>query len=202
MPDLSAATAQEQTMYYDKFGRCFASYTNDGGITFGIAIPEGATSGTSYDTIFQITAPVGAAWTGLAWGGSMTNNPLTIVWVNGGDVVVSSRVAFGYSTPPPYADAVYTVLPGTVVNTTHYSVTALCKGCTYWAPNGNSPKSLDPNGENHLAFAYSGVPVHEPANNQTTFSRHQHVGRWMHNFKPAQSAGFKSWAEGDTGNEP
>ncbi|KAK1570044.1 [Colletotrichum navitas] len=132
----------------------------------------------------------------------MTNNPLTIVWVNGGDVVVSSRMAFGYSTPPPYADAVYTVLPGTIVNTTHYSVTALCKGCTYWAPNGNSPKSLDPSGENNLAFAHSGVPVHEPANNQTSLSRHERVGNWMHSFKSAQAAEFESWAGSDSGSEP
>ncbi|KAK1976591.1 carbohydrate-binding cytochrome b562 [Colletotrichum cereale] len=129
----------------------------------------------------------------------MTNNPLTVVWANGRDVVVSSRMGFGYSTPPPYADAVYTVLPGTVVNATHFSVTALCKGCTYWAPYGNSPTSLDPNGENNLAFAHSGVPVNEPTNNQTTLGIHERVGRWMHNLKPAQAADFRSWVGSESG---
>ncbi|GJC90696.1 cellobiose dehydrogenase [Colletotrichum liriopes] len=90
---ISYATAQEQSTYCDSLGRCFASYTNDGGITFGIAIPEGAPSGQPYDAIFQITAPVEVGWAGLAWGGAMTYNPLTIVWVNGDDVVVSSRMA-------------------------------------------------------------------------------------------------------------
>ncbi|KAK1964325.1 carbohydrate-binding cytochrome b562 [Colletotrichum sublineola] len=132
----------------------------------------------------------------------MTNNPLTIVWANGGDVVVSSRMAFGYSAPVPYADAAYTVLPGTVVNATHYSVTVLCKGCTYWAPYGNSPTSLDPSGENKLAFAHSSVPVNEPTNNQTAFGRHERVGNWMHNFKSAQAADFKAWVGGDSGGEP
>ncbi|GKT93618.1 cellobiose dehydrogenase [Colletotrichum tofieldiae] len=108
----------------------------------------------------------------------------------------------GYFTPPPYADAEYTVLPGTVVNATHYSVTALCKGCTYWAPFGNEPTSLDPNGENYLAFAYSGVPVDDPAANETTFGIHERVGHWMHNFEPAQAADFESWAGGDSGGEP
>ncbi|KAK2040757.1 carbohydrate-binding cytochrome b562 [Colletotrichum somersetense] len=132
----------------------------------------------------------------------MTNNPLTIVWANGGDVVVSSRMGFGYSIPQPYADAAYTLLPGAVVNDTHYSVTALCKGCTYWAPYGNSPTSLDPGGENKLAFAYSGVPVHEPTNNQTTFGMHERVGHWMHNFKPAQTADFQYWAGIGNGGDP
>ncbi|KAK2054202.1 carbohydrate-binding cytochrome b562 [Colletotrichum caudatum] len=184
---VSFVAAQEQSTYCDSFGRCFASYTNDGGIIFGIVIPAGVTSGQSYDVIFQITAPIKVGWAGFAWGGTMTNNPLTIVWANGGD---------------PYADAVYALLPGTVVNDTHYSVTALCKGCTYWAPNGNSPTSLAPDGENKLAFAYSGVPVHEPTNNQTTFGMHERVGHWMHNFKPAQSADFQSWAGSGNGGDP
>ncbi|TIC91288.1 Cellobiose dehydrogenase [Colletotrichum higginsianum] len=198
----SFATAQGQSSYCDSLGRCFASYTNDGGITYGIAIPNGATPGQPYDAILQITAPVEVGWAGLAWGGSMTYNPLTIVWANGDDVVVSSRIAFGYFTPPPYEDAEYTVLPGTVVNATHFSVTALCKGCTYWAPFGNDPTSLDPNGENYLAFAYSGVPVNDPAANDTTFGIHERVGHWMHNFEPAQAPEFELWAGGDAGNGP
>ncbi|KAK1659141.1 carbohydrate-binding cytochrome b562 [Colletotrichum godetiae] len=133
----------------------------------------------------------------------MTYNPLTVVWANGNDVVVSSRMAFGYFTPPPYEDAEYTILPGTVVNDTHYSVTALCRGCTYWAPYGNDPTSLDPNGENYLAFASSGVPVGDPAANDTTFGIHERVGHWVHNFQPAQTIDFDSWAEGnDDGESP
>ncbi|GKT50141.1 uncharacterized protein ColSpa_10322 [Colletotrichum spaethianum] len=72
---ISSATAQEQRTYCDSLKRCFASFTSDGGITFGIAIPEGATSGQPYDAIFQITAPIEVGWAGLAWGGAMTYNP-------------------------------------------------------------------------------------------------------------------------------
>lgn len=85
--------AQEQSTYCDSLGRCFASYTTEGDITFGVAIPEGATSGQPYDAILQVTAPIEVGWAGLAWGGSMTYNPLTIVWVNGEEVTVSSRMA-------------------------------------------------------------------------------------------------------------
>ncbi|KAK1515598.1 [Colletotrichum costaricense] len=107
----------------------------------------------------------------------------------------------GYFTPPPYEDAEYTVLPGTVVNDTHYSATALCRGCTYWAPYGNDPTSLDPNGENYLAFAYSGVPVDDPTANDTTFGIHERAGHWMHNFRPAQAVNFESWAAGNSEGE-
>lgn len=87
------AIAQEQSTYCDSLGRCFSSYTNEGGITFGIAVPEGASVGQPYDAIVQITAPIAVGWAGLAWGGSMTYNPLTIVWMNGNEVTVSSRMA-------------------------------------------------------------------------------------------------------------
>ncbi|OLN94108.1 Cellobiose dehydrogenase 5 [Colletotrichum chlorophyti] len=200
---ITCSAAQSQSTSCDSLGRCFASYNTEGGVTFGIAIPEGAISGQSYDAIIKITAPIEVGWAGLAWGGSMTYNPLTIVWPNGDDVIVSSRMAFGYFTPPPYGDAEYTILPGTVVNATHYSVTALCKGCTYWAPFGNDPTSLDPNGENYLAFAYSGVPVDNPEANDTTFGIHERVGHWLHDFESAQAADFETWARGvDGGGEP
>ncbi|KAF6803529.1 cellobiose dehydrogenase [Colletotrichum sojae] len=196
---IGSVAAQEQSTYCDSLGRCFASYTTEGGITFGFAIPEGATSAQPYDAILQVTAPIEVGWTGLAWGGSMTYNPLTTVWVNGEEVTVSSRMAFGYFTPPPYEDAEYTILPGTVVNATHYLVTTLCKGCTYFAPFGNDPTALDPNGENYLAFAYSGVPVDDPTANDTTFGIHERTGHWYHNFEPAQAADFASWAGGESG---
>ncbi|KAK1491618.1 carbohydrate-binding cytochrome b562 [Colletotrichum cuscutae] len=197
----SVAIAQDQSTYCDSLGRCFASYTNAGGITYGIAVPEGPATGQPYEAIVQITAPIEVGWAALAWGGSMIYNPLTIVWVNGKDVVVSSRMAFGYFTPPPYEDAEYTVLPGTVVNDTHYSATALCRGCTYWAPYGNDPTSLDPNGENYLAFAYSGVPVDDPTANDITFGIHERAGHWMHNFRSAQAVNFESWAAGNSEGE-
>ncbi|TEA15649.1 Cellobiose dehydrogenase [Colletotrichum sidae] len=196
---ISSSAAQEQSTYCDSLSRCFAAYTNEAGITFGIAIPDGVAQGTPYDAIVQITAPVEVGWAGLAWGGSMTYNPLTIVWVNGDSVTVSSRMAFGYFTPPPYEAAAYTVLPGTAVNSTHFSVTALCRGCTYFAPFGNEPTALDPNGENYLAYAYSGVPVDDPSANDTTFGIHEGVGHWYHDFETAQSPDFESWIGGDDG---
>lgn len=62
-------------------------------ITYRIAIPEVAAA--PFDIYLQIIAPKATAgWAGIAWGGKMSNNPLTIGWPlpNGGDgAVVSSR---------------------------------------------------------------------------------------------------------------
>ncbi|KAK7437321.1 hypothetical protein CaCOL14_010316 [Colletotrichum acutatum] len=167
----SVAIAQDQSTYCNSLGRCFASYTNAGGITYGIAIPEGPATGQPYEAIVQITVPIDIGWAALAWGGSMTYNPLTIIWANGKDVAVSSRMAFSYFTPPPYEDAEYIVLPGTVVNDTHYSVTALCRG------------------------------FDDPATNDTTFGIHERTGHWMHDFRPAQAVNFESWAAGNAEGE-
>lgn len=62
-------------------------------ITMRIAIPSGSAAGQPYDAVLQIVAPVAAGWVGLAWGGSMTNNPLLIGWLNGASGVASIRRA-------------------------------------------------------------------------------------------------------------
>jgi hypothetical protein len=77
--------------YCDDLGRCFAAYTNDDGIRFGIAIPEAKAA--PFDIIVQITAPLTVGWVGLAWGGAMTYNPLILTWPNGTIGAISSRMA-------------------------------------------------------------------------------------------------------------
>jgi len=74
-------------------GFTFSSYTNDKGISFRVAIPDKVAKDAKYDSVVQIVSPKAIGWVGLAWGGSMTYNPLTIVWQNGKDVVLSSRMA-------------------------------------------------------------------------------------------------------------
>ena len=95
---LTTRTAPRQgadsTAYLDPVsGITFASYTNDHNIIFRIAVPD-TTWNKTYDSIVQILSPVSMGWAGLAWGGSMTYNPLTIAWANGtSNAVVSSREA-------------------------------------------------------------------------------------------------------------
>ena len=56
---------------------------------FRIALPD--TASPPFDTILEITSPAVVTWAGFAWGGSMTANPLTVIWFNAGKPVVSSR---------------------------------------------------------------------------------------------------------------
>jgi hypothetical protein len=71
---------------------CYSSYTNAAsGLTFGVALPK--TTSDPYDAVIKVTAPIGTAWAGFAWGGQMVWNPLTVVWPNGSSGVASARFA-------------------------------------------------------------------------------------------------------------
>jgi len=74
-------------------GLNWASYATDKGVTFRVAVPGGVAEKADFDTAFQFIAPVNLGWVGLAWGGSMTYNPLAVSWQNKQDVTVSSRMA-------------------------------------------------------------------------------------------------------------
>ena len=82
----------DSVVYTDpRTGFTFSSYRNDFGIEYHVALPD--TDKKPYDAIVQIVAPLETGWTGLAWGGTMTYNPLTIAWKNGNSVMLSSRMA-------------------------------------------------------------------------------------------------------------
>lgn len=71
---------------------CYSEWLSPEGIAFRIAIPDTATAG-NFDVLLQIAAPKTVGWAGVAWGGVMVNNPLTVGWANGDTAVVSSRSA-------------------------------------------------------------------------------------------------------------
>jgi hypothetical protein len=71
---------------------CYAEFTSTNNIAFRIAIPDTATS-APFDVLLQIVAPKATGWAGVAWGGQMTYNPLTVAWPNTNTVTVSSRRA-------------------------------------------------------------------------------------------------------------
>lgn len=105
----------------------------------------------------------------------------------------------GYYVPPPYANATYTLLEGSYANQTHFVATALCEGCSSWDPLGNQPTTLNPSGQNSMAFAFSTVPVDQPGNVETTFSIHDSVGHFQQDLSGAQTADFDEWAVGTGG---
>ncbi len=90
----SALAQVDSTTFVDaETGFNFTEFVNDKGIAFRVAFPPTAKVNENYDAVVQIASPISVGWAGLAWGGSMTYNPLTIVWANGNNVVLSSRMA-------------------------------------------------------------------------------------------------------------
>jgi hypothetical protein len=71
---------------------CYSEWLSPEKIAFRIAIPDTAAAG-NFDVLLQIAAPKTVGWAGIAWGGVMVNNPLTVAWANGDKTVVSSRSA-------------------------------------------------------------------------------------------------------------
>jgi len=77
----------------DKTKICFTEFVSTNGVSYRVAIPDSAAAGKPYDILVSLTAPKSIGWAGMAWGGSMSNNPLTVGWASGDKAVVSSRRA-------------------------------------------------------------------------------------------------------------
>ncbi|KAJ0117343.1 hypothetical protein J7T55_003757 [Diaporthe amygdali] len=166
-------------------------YQSPNVITFRTAVPTSATA--PYDVVLQLTALKEVAWLGLSWGGTMLNNPLTVVWPNGNTVTISSRLATQRSQPTAYAGETLQVLKtGTKVNSTHWEVTLKCSGCTSWTSSSGSTTTLNPNGSNRLAFAYSSTAPSTPSSNTSSFGVHDLFGYWNQDFSQGQNADFQA----------
>jgi hypothetical protein len=84
--------------YYDSetgftFSEFKAAYSLSANIVYRVAVPSGVPSGQPYDAVLQVVAPTQVGWAGLAWGGTMPKNPLTVGWANGQKPNFSSRYA-------------------------------------------------------------------------------------------------------------
>lgn len=85
------ALQRRQTTCDADTGMCFAEATGSG-ILYRVGLPN--VDAAPFDVLLQVVAPRSVGWAGIAWGGQMTYNPLTVNWANGdSDVVVSSRWA-------------------------------------------------------------------------------------------------------------
>ncbi|KAF2477650.1 CBD9-like protein [Lindgomyces ingoldianus] len=181
--------------YYDKTsGITYSSITLPNGVSYRVALP--VSSNTS-EAILQVVVPNKFNWCGMAWGGHMTNNPLSVHWntkaKTGQKAIVSSRMAFGYyATPGTYEGATYTYLKGTTSNTTHWQVTSRCQGCTRWSTS-DGDVNLDTMTETQFAYACSSVAPDTPTSNTSTFNVHEQYGIWTHDLTIARNASFASF---------
>ncbi|CAK7204859.1 hypothetical protein SEUCBS139899_007621 [Sporothrix eucalyptigena] len=146
---------------------CLAEFTSTSSVTYRIGVADAATDGAAFDTLLHIVAPVATGWAGLAWGGAMTNNPLTVGWPSSDNsAIVSSRWATGHTLPAAYTGASYTTLSSSK-NSTHWALSVVCSGCSQW-----SGASLAPSTANTIAWASSTRAVTTPSSNTSTFGYH------------------------------
>ncbi|KAI6379157.1 hypothetical protein MCOR25_002033 [Pyricularia grisea] len=183
-------------------GFVFAAYsgrydTSTGAIQFRVAVPSGVAANSPYDAVIQVAAPRAVGWAGVAWGGSMTYNPLTVMWPSGQTVMLSSRWATAHAAPAPYPDPTYQVFQtGTRVNSTHWQITAKCSGCTsFQGRAGAAPTWLRPTGSNRLAFAMARTAPSQPGSNTSAIPYHEVHQYWNADFGSAQNVNFDELVE-------
>ncbi|CAN9265928.1 unnamed protein product [Alternaria alternata] len=170
---------------------CYSGWTGTNGITFGLALPESKTA--PFDTVLQIVSPIKNGWVGFSWGGTMPYVPLTVGWMNSASntSIYSSRMAFGLSLPQPYADAEYSYIKGTGYNTTHWTLTVRCKGCSQWHDVDGNLVSIDANASaQKFAYGLSSKLPAQPANNRSTFNVHSSFGNYRIDLTQGQNADF------------
>ncbi|KAH7412545.1 hypothetical protein BKA64DRAFT_331027 [Cadophora sp. MPI-SDFR-AT-0126] len=171
-----------------------AAYKIGTTIAYRVALPSQINA--TYPVVVQIAAPVEVGWAGLAWGGSMINNPLMACWANGASSTISSRYTVGHSQPPVYTGAQYEIIKaGTYTNRTHWKVTAKCTGCTSYTGASNRAVTLNANGNNRFAFAYSSTKPSNPGSNTTNFPVHEVTNYWNHDFNAAKNPDFSALLE-------
>ncbi|KAF2106893.1 hypothetical protein BDV96DRAFT_472929, partial [Lophiotrema nucula] len=146
--------------YYDPTsGITYASITHANGVTYRIALPPNSVDS---DAILQMVSPNDVAWCGLAWGGHMTQNPLSVSWSTG---------------------------QGTSANTTHWQVTARCQGCTRWS-SADGDTNLDSQPEALFAYACSSVAPDVRTSNTSAFNIHEQYGTWTHDLIIAKNESY------------
>lgn len=94
--------------------------------------------------------------------------------------------------PLPYDGSEHILLKGTKTNSTHYTVNALCKGCTGWINVDEARQVLNGTGTTQFAWAYGASAVQDPARNDSAFNVHAEHGKWMHDLNAARIDNFDS----------
>jgi hypothetical protein len=98
----------------------------------------------------------------------------------------------GIGLPNGYDGAEHFLLKGTTTNSTHWTVNALCKGCTGWQSNEDARYALNATGTTEFAWAYGTSGVQDPARNDSAFNVHAAVGKWRHDLNAARIEDFDS----------
>jgi hypothetical protein len=88
--------------------------------------------------------------------------------------------------PTTYTGATYKILPDTAVNSTHWTLSGICTGCSKWAgTSGGSTKWLNPQaGAIRVAWAQNPKQgsVSQPSNPNSKFEYHEYFGTFDADF--------------------
>ncbi|KAI1142106.1 iron reductase domain protein [Hypoxylon sp. FL0543] len=192
---ITAPTAATAKYCDESTGVCYSEVSvGVAPITWRIAIP--AVGEGPFDVLLQVVAPKSVGWAGLAWGGGMLYNPISVGWANGDSTVASGRFAPAHQLPDFYEAANHTVLKGSTVNATHWTLTTLCQGCSAWVHNGGSKETLDPGATAaSFAFAASPTPPVDPTDPASPFGIHTEHGLFTVDLAAAKSENFDTWVQ-------
>ncbi|KAF2031305.1 CBD9-like protein [Setomelanomma holmii] len=172
------------------FSETQAAATLSSNIVYRIATPANVPANQPYDVVVQVIAPNSLGWVGLAWGGSMIRNPLTVAYPNGQTPTVSSRWATGHSTPAAYSGATYTALnTGNKSNSTHWQYTVKCTGCTIYTGSSGATR-IDPVSTKRLGFACATGKVSNPSSTTSTIPVHDVYSYITHDFSAGANPNF------------
>ncbi|EIW84939.1 carbohydrate-binding module family 1 protein [Coniophora puteana RWD-64-598 SS2] len=198
---VARASAQSSTAYCDSSsGICYQGYTDPTlNITIGVVLPPLTTGSTPNATEFiaELIAPASFGWTGLSMGGQMANSLLFTMWPNNGKVMFGPRWSSGYTQPTPYDGPTITLLPDTMVNSTHIKASFRCQNCTTW--EGGSLGSGDLAGFQLLAYvANDDTPVTDPSDIASNFTEHDQMNFFGLELSDAHSSSYYSYIGGGT----
>ncbi|CAE7205327.1 hypothetical protein PTNB73_07085 [Pyrenophora teres f. teres] len=173
------------------FSETRAAATLTSNIVYRIAQPANVPANTPYDIVLQVVAPNSLGWVGLAWGGGMIRNPLTVGYPNGSKApTVSSRWATSHSTPAANPSATITPLrTGNKSNSTHWQYTVQCSGCTSYT-GASGPVLIDSTGSRRFAFACSQSKVSNPGSATASIPVHDVYGYVTHDFAAGANTGW------------
>lgn len=98
----------------------------------------------------------------------------------------------GYQPPAPSTDATLSLLPDAAANATHWTLSAVCTGCSQWAAG-----AIDPSGASPLAWAYAATPPTTPSDAASGFGIHDDKGSVPFDFSTAGVEGFEEAVAGN-----
>ncbi|PBP22038.1 cellobiose dehydrogenase [Diplocarpon rosae] len=187
---LFSTTAHGQsTAYADAATGITFQQVTEGTFTFGIALPETA----STDFIGRISTTGAAGWAGISLKGPMTGSLMVVAWPNAEQVVASLRLASGYSNPGVFTGSasLKPIPAGTTFDGTTYTYTFLCEGCLQTDGSTFAADAATAN----LGWAHADKTPTPPAEAGATLGYHSTgFGLFGVDLAGAKSASFATWA--------